>query len=289
MVEKELCDPPRKVPRSTVMVLLFGGLTNQIGWPIFGLGMVFFWFFSLQSDLVFLWRHQQEKGQAQGKVTEVVPTGAVVNGVPQLKVSYAFWTSQGLFDGVAYTRDKTFKEGNFIYVRYNPQKPYENRGEGLQAAPYGLASGALPLIVPFAGLMLIFVGFRGGLRTVNMLRHGILGHGKLRHKKATNRVVNEQVVYMMFFDFEAEDGKTYTTVTFTHEAFLLEDDEVEKVLYLREDPNQAQMFDNLPANPEIDEQGHIRDMSQNRTFFTMLIPLLSLLGNVGYGIYLWLR
>ncbi len=43
-------DPPRHVPRSLRLGMLLGGFFNQLGWFIFGFGMIFYWIFVVQAD-----------------------------------------------------------------------------------------------------------------------------------------------------------------------------------------------------------------------------------------------
>jgi hypothetical protein len=46
-----LAAPPRPVPLSVRVVILFGGFMNQFGWLFVGFGLIFVWVFTLRADV----------------------------------------------------------------------------------------------------------------------------------------------------------------------------------------------------------------------------------------------
>ena len=279
---KKLATPPRKIPFTTQLEILFGGLTNRIGWPILGLGMIFFWVFSLESDLMNIRKFSSELKTAKGKVFKVRGTGSIVNGKEVEEYSYQFWTEHGLYSGTSYSRDVHYKLKNEVVIEFVPQNPEFNRIQGLRTAEYGIAVGLLPLIVPFIGFLMIYLGFKAGKHTIRLLKYGEVGYGKLVKKTATGREINDQIVYQMFFEFKAEDGEKYLVETHTHEAYRLEDEDVEVLVYNKSNPTEAMMFDSMPGEPKIDLTGNIKATGISVAFGALLVPILAIGGNLLY-------
>ncbi|WP_020532180.1 DUF3592 domain-containing protein [Flexithrix dorotheae] len=283
----KLTEAPRKVPFTTSLKILFGGFTNQIGWPIFGLGMVFFWVFSLDSDLMNLGKFSGQLETTKGKITAVRATGAIVNGKDVEEYTFEYKTKEGTFEGQSYSREIQFRKGNNVIVEYVANNHAFSRIKGLRSAEYGLATGVLPLVVPLLGLVMVFIGFTGGLKTKKLLVHGYWAFGKMKGKIATGREINDQVVYKMNFGFRGKDGKEYTTVAYTHETHLLEDEDMELLLYNPDDPKDSMMFDSMPGNPERDENGEILAVDKSVAFGALFIPFLAIVGNTIYMIVLF--
>src|SRR5215218_5391795 len=68
--------PPRGVPPSLRVVNFFNGAA-QLGWAVFGFGMIFFWGFGMNADFSFATFHVD--GQTRGRVTAVEDTHASEN------------------------------------------------------------------------------------------------------------------------------------------------------------------------------------------------------------------
>ena len=68
--------PPRGVPLS-LRVVNFFNVMAQIGWFVFGFGMIFFWIFGMNADFSFATFHVD--GQTRGRVLSVKSTGASEN------------------------------------------------------------------------------------------------------------------------------------------------------------------------------------------------------------------
>ena len=66
------------------------------------------------------------------------------------------------------------------------------------------------------------------------------------HQEATNTKINKQTVYKLFFEFTANDGKTYQVVAKTHKTHRLLDEELEALVYDPANPSNAVVLDALP-------------------------------------------
>lgn len=69
--------PPRSVPPTLIIANAFN-LVAQIGWAVFGFGMIFFWAFVGNADLSFL-NFRGPFGETSGQITKVERTGASEN------------------------------------------------------------------------------------------------------------------------------------------------------------------------------------------------------------------
>jgi len=103
--------------------------------------------------------------------------------------------------------------------------------------------------------------------------------GKIKNKAATNARINNQTVYKMIFEFQAEDTKFYEAIAKTHLPQLLEDDEKEKLLYNPLNPKHAVLIDSLPGSPRIDNQGHFLAGSIFQAMACLIIPVITILGH----------
>src|SRR5262245_20404942 len=83
-----LAPPPRRVPLSLALVNLFHGFA-QIGWFIFGFGMIFAWAFVGNADFSSL-TFRGEHPRATGHVTRVESTGSSENRRQVIANHYEF-------------------------------------------------------------------------------------------------------------------------------------------------------------------------------------------------------
>jgi hypothetical protein len=146
------------------------------------------------------------------------------------------------------------------------------------------AGAAFVVIFPLVGLVFVLIGLRGGRRAAHLLANGKLTTGTLKSKVATNTRVNNQTVYKLTFEFQAEEGGTYETVVRTHVVHRLVDEPQERLLYDPFFPARAVLLDNLPGSPRIDPTGQLRASATAPLY--VLLPAISLFG---HGAYAFLR
>jgi len=281
---KILAPPPRVIPITTQLHVLFAGFSSKIGWPIFGLGMIFFWTFIPRSEIMEVGKFRGELKRAKARVNKVRPTGAVINGKMTEEYEYAFWTREGLFRGDSFGYGGQYRTGQEAPVEYVADNPNINRIVGLKTAEYGLAIGFLPLIIPAFGVFMIVIGLSAGSKTLKLLKYGLAAYGKKVVKEATKRQVNDQIVYKLCFEFRAHNHKKYITTTYTHEIHVLEDEEMEIVLYDPSNPRFSMMLDSMSGNPEVSQHGQITSKGKASSIVHLLIPTLSVLGNLAYAL-----
>ena len=284
--------PPRHVPLTVRVRLLFGGFLNQFGWIFFGFGMVFVWSFTLQADLTSWHLFRGRLETCEGTVTASKKTSFSEGGskrrrgTPVYANHYSFTDSAGAeHQGVSYKTGVRLNAGDKVTVEYLPARPEISRIKGMRRKPVG-PWGLLVVLFPLVGACLVISGVRRGLRAGRLLRFGEQTTGRLKSKTPTNTKVNNQRVYKLVFDFEGCDGARYEATAKTHRPEKLEDERDEPLLYDPTRPSQAVMLDALPGSPRIDQSGSIRTGSPASVVSCLLIPAAIL---IGHGIYVCLR
>ncbi|UCG48137.1 MAG: DUF3592 domain-containing protein [Phycisphaerales bacterium] len=284
--------PPRHVPLTVRVRLLFGGFLNQFGWIFFGFGMVFVWGFTLQADLTSWHVFRGRLETCEGTVTASKKTSFSEGGskrrrgTPVYANHYSFTDSAGAeHQGVSYKTGVRLNIGHKVTVEYLAARPEISRIKGMRRSPVG-PWGLLVVLFPLVGACLVILGIRRGLRAGRLLRFGEQTTGRLKSKTATNTKVNNQRVYKLVFDFEGCDGVRYEASAKTHRPEKLEDERDEPLLYDPMYPSRAVMLDALPGSPRIDQSGSIRAGSPLSVVSCLFIPAATL---IGHGVYVYLR
>ena len=76
----DIAMPPRTIPLSVTLSLLFGGWLNQVGWGLVAFGGIFAWIFAGNSELSSLYYFRGEIRTVAGTVTGVEKTGFSTGG-----------------------------------------------------------------------------------------------------------------------------------------------------------------------------------------------------------------
>ena len=291
-----LAGPPRDVPLSVRLRVIFGGAVNQAGWFFFGFGLVFVWAFTLNADLTSWYRFRGRLDSTEGKVLYSRDTGFSKGGskhrrgTPVYAIHYSFTGPDGAeYKGVSFKTGRQFKEGQQITVEYPHGTPRTSRIQGMRRKPVGLF-GLFPVIFPLLGLLFIMGGIKKGIKANRLLALGEQTTGRLKSKEKTSMKVGGRrgrggkPVYKLTFEFDTPEGMTYEAVAKTHETGKLEDQAQEPLLYDPVLPSYAVMLDDLPGSPRIQENGNIQAGSAVKTIKALLIPLATM---IGHGIYIF--
>lgn len=287
-----LSGPPRNVPFLVALRLLFGGGLNQLGWLFGGVGMIFFWMFTLNGDYSSFRYFRGELGTAQGIVREVRKTSFSVGGskhskgTPVYEYRYSFTAPEGgQYTGVSYSTGQVYNVGARAIIEYPKGNPSISRIRGLRRSVFG-PNVAFVVIFPLLGFAMVAAGLRRGFRAMRLLVHGKVSQGKLVSKVATNARVNNQPVYKLTFEFQADDGFSYQTVVRTHACRVLEDEPQEPLVYDPVDPTNAVLLDSLPGGPRVDASGALRVANPILGLLSLLLPAICI---VGHGTYACVR
>lgn len=262
--------PPRRVPLSLAIVSAIGGLA-QIGWFVFGFGMIFFWAFAGNADLSVL-TFRGVLAQTEGLITSTQPTGASEGEQPVVANHYEYSVAGRRMSGTSYTLGSSAATGEKVTVEYKPDDPLTSRVEGMRRGQFGPVV-LLVTIFPLIGLLIIYFSTRSGLRRAHLLRNGVFTTGKLVSREATNMTVNKRRVYELTFAFATRDGRRSEAKARSTDPSTLEDEESEPLLYDPEQPERVYVLDEVPARPQLDGTGELvgRPIA---ALFSLILPAL---------------
>lgn len=246
--------PPRRVPPSLMLLSLFNGW-SQIGWFVFGFGMIFFWVFAGNADLSLI-TFRGEIAEVPAKVVKVEETGASENETTVYANHYQFSAAGQTFTGTSYSTGSRATEGEEVRVQYKPGNPLRSRIAGMRRAQFG-PFALIVVIFPFIGFVFVYFAHKHGFRRIHLLRTGLLTTGRLVGKEPTNMTVNDRRVYELTYEFTARDGQKCKATASSSDTTKLEDDESEPLLYDPEDTTCAYLLDEAPSRPEIDGTGQL--------------------------------
>ena len=269
-----LAAPPRHVPLS-LRILNFFNCTAQIGWAMFGFGMLFFWLFGSNADLSFA--TFRASGRTTGRVVRTVDTGASENE-SQIRAShYQFSVAGSRFDGESYATGAAPAEGTEVPIEYDEANPARSRIAGMRRALFG-PWALFVVIFPFAGFVILYFATRSGLRRNHLLREGILTTGTLLRKEPTNMTVNKRRVWELTFEFKDRIGMRQEVSARTTDTMRLEDEAAEPLLYDPNDPKRAYVLDEVPSRPRFEGNGEIAGRGV-AALFALLLPLFVIVVN----------
>lgn len=248
--------PPRAVPDGVRNRLMFGGAANQMGWFLFGFGMIFFWLIALNSEL---WSHVLFSGQtehATGLVTGVGETNSSENERRIHAVDYVYSVAGTEHRGTSYTTVPSSGAGAVVDIEYRKGSPQISRIRGMRRYRFS-AWAFVCTIFPLTGLGMVVRGLRRGLRDIHVLTRGRAAMGVLIAKEPNGVEVNNRPMYELTFRFRTDDGAEHRGVVTALHTIPIEDEPEERLLYDPRHPERIVVVDNLPGAAGIDEQGRL--------------------------------
>jgi len=298
---RDLYGPPRSVPLSVRLRLLFGGFINQFGWFFFGFGMVFIWVFGGSNALYNRVFFRGELGIDEGCITAITETNLAINDSRVFAYEYTYSVNGVDYKGATRAFGGRYQEDDAVSIEYPVQDPARSRIRGLSTetnAPWWVF--LIIAVFPLCGLLCIAYGIRKGLKGARLLRDGKQAMGILISREATHTKVNNQTVYKFAFQFETEDRQTYEAVAKTHNTRLftgenvqtseatgetVEADVREPLLYDPWSPSDAVLLDDLPGSPRINETGGIEG-SVSLLLVCLIIPGCAVIGHACWVLYM---
>lgn len=247
--------PPRRVPLSLRIVNLFNGW-SQIGWGVFGFGMIFFWIFAGNADLSFV-TFRNPSGRATGRVTRVESTGASEDHQSISANHYEYSVAGQTLQGTSYSLGSSASEGQEVTVEYDEDAPQRSRIEGMRRSQFGPVV-MIVTIFPAIGLVFLIPGTLTGRKRNHLLREGILTTGKCIDRRPTNVRINRQPVWEVVFEFFDRNGQRRECSARAVDTTRLEDEAAEPLLYDPNDPSRAFVLDETPARPAFDPNGDMQ-------------------------------
>lgn len=279
------------VPLSTRLATLFGSIFLQIGAVFFALGMVFWWVFGAGAGVATWFKLSGDVQTVQGTVTGVEETGISEGGsdstpgTPIYRVLYSYSPDgAGKLTGASYGVGYNPGAGTGVTVEYAPDDPLASRIEGTRTSPVGLWVLFIA-IFPLTGLVFMAGGFRRGAHTARLIALGKLTRGRMVDKSATGSKINNQKVYRYTFEFEDEAGETHRITDKTHHTQLVEDEELERILYNPNNPSEGKLVDTLPGRPKVNEDGTLSPVGFKKAFFRMILPVGGVAAHLVVGVF----
>ncbi|HEV7764365.1 MAG TPA: DUF3592 domain-containing protein [Thermoanaerobaculia bacterium] len=245
---------PRRVPVSLQIANFFNGIA-QVGWAVFGFGMIFFWGFVFNADFSFA-TFRGPYATVDGKVTKVESTNASQNKSRVQANHYEYSVAGVTHTGVSYSNSQSVSPGESVTIEYAEGSPGKSRIAGMRRAIFSPAV-AFVIIFPLVGFLILYFATRSGIKRNRLLREGVVAEGTFKSKAPTNVTVNGRRVYALTFDFVARDGQHHEVTTRTSDSSRLQDEDTEPLLYDPNDPTSAYLLDEMPARPEIEANGDL--------------------------------
>jgi hypothetical protein len=279
--------PPRTVPLSTKLVVLFGGTFSGFGWLFFGFGMVFVWIFAGKGDYTSAFIMRGNLESAPAVVTGVRNTrfseggSKHSRGTPIYAYHYKFQREGIDYQGTSYRLGQgNGREGDETTVEFPAGKPRYSRIKGMRRAMFGPVV-AMVLLFPAVGLTLVVPSVFQGWRNLRLLKDGETAQGTLITKEPTNVKVNNRTVYKLTFEFSDQSGQTRQAIAKTYLPEKLEANRSELLFYDPNNPSAATLLDNLPGKQALTERGEIQPCGFGAGLRAVLLPFAAMAVVVG--------
>ena len=255
--------------------VLFSGAIQQIGWFIYWFGLVFALVFVGNADFSFI-HFRGEIVNMPGVVLGTEETGSSEGDIEVVKTYFAFTDADGrTYEGASYATGEWLDDDSQVTIEYPKGKPQHARIQGFRSAQFGMGV-VFVLIFPLTGFIMLVAGLSQGVKRFMLVGGGCVTTARLSGKEATGTTINERRVYALTFAYEV-DGQSHTTVCKTHMPEHLEDDAEELLIYKESDPSFAEMFDDLPGHPSLDESGRLRPADGGtKVLGVLILPLLTM-------------
>lgn len=256
------------------------------GSAFFWFGMIFTLLFVGQSELIYIFSFDGDWVETGATIEAVSNTFAEVNNQEQYEFTFSYEVGGQSLEGTCYGPfQSSFVEGNTVEIEYRSGNPARSRILGMTTTVFPIWV-MFVLIFPLIGFVCMAIGFRQNVRTLSLLRNGKFTQGKKLTAEPTNVQVNNNTVYAYEFEFEA-NYKKYIANCKTHLRHRVEDEELEKILYNKTNPNQNLVYDAISTLPNIDQFGRMEQAGPLAVLY-LGITVLGLLvnGAIYYGVYM---
>jgi hypothetical protein len=264
-----LAAPPRSVPLSLWVRTVFGGVMVLIGWIVLGIGGVFAAVFLRMAEPLFD-PLDTARRVIEGRVTAVEQTSVQVNKVDVQAVRFEFPVGERQVQGISYTTGGAPAVGSSVPVEYAPGHPGSARVRGMRSAPFPSAVRTV-LVMPAAGAVVLLLGMMLGLRTLRLLRHGVLARAQLVASEPTNTKINNQRVHRLTFRWRDAAGRDREGTYRTHRLAPVTDEREELLLHEPDGP-RVMPWDALPFTPPRDAEGHFLPLGFGQLARVLIAP-----------------
>lgn len=272
MEKPPLVPPPRAIPSSLRWRVQLGGLLPTIAFALLAFGGFMATVFVSNSELATWYRFATELGTTEGTALHSENTNMQLNSSTVVLVEFGYRVNGDDFVGQSFCQGRIPEDDETVLVEYALNNPETSRIEGMRSAPFP-ATTAFILIVPFAAIVLLAVGYIRGRRRVELMQNGTSAWGLLTNREPTNTRINNQRVHKLTFTFLDEAGREQTATDRSHKSEFFDDQIARHVL---KGPGRCCIVELLPGSPKIvDEQwAPVRGISRARVFILPIVAIV---------------
>jgi hypothetical protein len=274
--------PPRRLTLALVVRVLLPGW-QQAAWVFLGLGSLLA--VALVSRAEIAWSLRAGAvAQADGVALDHFATDVSQKGIPVHGTRYRFAADGRIIEGVSYALGHYHGPGEAIRIEYARNDPQRSRITGMRSAVLG-PGVLLVLIAPAVALLLIAWSLRSRLRSLHLLRNGLLAYGRCVDKRKTPALIDQRPVFELDFEFRTHDGRCVTTVLREHRPERLEGKAEKALLYDPGAPANSAMADALPGDPLMLPDG-VLSGGGSGALRLLLLPMLAVGLN---ALFVWFK
>ncbi|OQX98817.1 MAG: hypothetical protein B6I20_10625 [Bacteroidetes bacterium 4572_117] len=183
----------------------------------------------------------------EGKIIEVNRTGASINDQSVYEYVFAYNPPDGgNYEGVGYSTGCIYEVDAQVEIIYKRNQQEISKAKNLRTSSFPIWISFFVLIFPLVGAAMLYFSTKKAINAIYVLKIGEIAYGKFLNKEPTNTTVNKRRVYKYTFEFTAKDNKVYQAIAKTHLYERLEDEDVEKLVYDPDDPENAVLLDAFP-------------------------------------------
>lgn len=278
--------PPRHLSILTRINVLFGGFSVQFGSIFFWFGMIFLLGFGGQSEAIHWFSFDGKWVETEGLLLEINDGNGSVNDEPIYEYVFSYSVNGQSLTGKSNAVFNGEEENTIVQIEYKEREPIRSRIRGMRSEVFPGWIVFLVIIFPGIGFGFLYFGFKENIKAVQLLKNGTFTRGKMISYEATGTSINDQTVYAYKFEFYA-NNKMYISECKTHLTDKVEDEETEKILYDKADPNFSLVYDAIGAAPKMDHLGRIKQSNilALRLLFSTILGLL-VNGLIFFAMYL---
>lgn len=261
----------RQIPITTAIKTVFGRARTYLGYGLFSFLMIYAWVFGGNADANF-YRYWGALTPTTGTIVEVVETNAEINEETVWANVYEYTDKAGYtYVRDAFTTGWSFSAAETVKVNYVTESPEFAQVEGASNSFFG-SWALLFYLPPLIGLFFVKSGISQGLVDLQLLKNGKVVKSKLVAKKPTSVVINDRTVYEMQFEYTSGREKHRRTLNTSHpEKF--EDDAHEYLIFDPNQPEKAQLIDDLSVNVSVTNNGGLI-LASSFSVAVFLAPLI---------------
>ncbi len=270
----ELVAPPRLVPTSLRLRVLFGGVFPTIGFVMLALGSPLTVGMLRYSEFATAARFAGPLQTAPGTVQRSERLPLRLNSQTVSRVDFRFQIDQQSHAGSSYTTSPPPPPGASVVVEVAPGDGTAARIRGMRSAP--LPAGiAFVLVLPALAVVLVVGGVLVNRRRLTLMRDGLAAWGVLTTARTTSARVNNQRVYRLEFTFLDAGGARRTTTGSSHRPEFRDENVARLVLYDPASPRAA-LCDLTPGRPR-PVAGAWQPLPWPRLLPVLLLPALAVI------------